>query len=44
MHSTHEVGYSLVVPIPDIVKRDADTVNPMPNAHFTKIKCRLPTR
>ena len=33
-----------MVPIPDLVKYDGDTVKPTPNAHFIKIKSRLPPR
>ena len=39
-----KLGIPPVVPIPDLVKYDGDTVKPTPNAHFNKIKSRLPSR
>ena len=35
-------GIPPVVPIPEFAKYDGDTVKPTPNAHFIKIKSRLP--
>ena len=37
-----KLGIPPVVPIPDLAKYDGDTVKPTPNAHFIKIKSRLP--
>ena len=39
-----KLGIPSVVPIPDLVKYDGDTVKPTPNAHFIKIKSRLSPR
>ena len=39
-----KLGIPPVVPIPDLIKYDGDTVKPTPNAHFINIKSRLPPR